>query len=192
MKKIIYVIIAMIFLVGCGKKNFTKQYEDMKIGNIDSYQLDLRIYSKENKMLKIDNYKNKEYKVVTNDSTYYVVDNITYKETDTNSYEKVEEKIFTNTDILLDCLNNIKSRKEISNDIEGLELKVYEVEVKDKYVKELLKELGLNEDYKEISSKVYLQDDKIYKIEHKIDNTKITATFFRVNNIKPLNINFNK
>ena len=54
----------------------------MQIGNIESYQLDLRIYGKENKMIKIDNYKNEEFKIVTNDDTYYVLNGITYKETE--------------------------------------------------------------------------------------------------------------
>lgn len=190
MKKILLIIIPILILTGCGK-NLNKQYEDMQIGNIESYQLDLRIYGKENKMIKIDNYKNEEFKIVTNDDTYYVLNGITYKETENKEtkYEKVDEKVFTNTDLLLQALKNIKSKKEIDNDIKGLDLKLYEVTIDSNYVKSLLKELGYSEEYSNITSKIYLQNNTIYRIEHKIDDLKISATFFRVNNIKELNIN---
>lgn len=190
MKKILLIIIPILILTGCGK-NLNKQYEDMQIGNIESYQLDLRIYGKENKMIKIDNYKNEEFKIVTNDDTYYVLNGITYKETENKEtkYEKVDEKVFTNTDLLLQALKNIKSKKEIDNDIKGLDLKLYEVTIDSNYIKSLLKELGYSEEYSNITSKIYLQNNTIYRIEHKIDDLKISATFFRVNNIKELNIN---
>lgn len=191
MKKILLILIPILILTGCGK-NLNKQYEDMQIGNIESYQLDLRIYGKENKMIKIDNYKNEEFKIVTNDDTYYVLNGITYKEIENKEtkYEKVDEKVFTNTDLLLQALKNIKSKKEIDNDIKGLDLKLYEVTIDSNYIKSLLKELGYSEEYSNITSKVYLQNNTIYRIEHKIDDLKISATFFRVNNIKKSNINF--
>ena len=190
MKKILLILIPILILTGCGK-NLNKQYEDMQIGNIESYQLDLRIYGKENKMIKIDNYKNEEFKIVTNDDTYYVLNCITYKETENKEtkYEKVDEKVFTNTDLLLQALKNIKAKKEIDNDIKGLDLKLYEVTIDSNYIKSLLKELGYSEEYSNITSKIYLQNNTIYRIEHKIDDLKISATFFRVNNIKELNIN---
>ena len=191
MKKILLILIPILILTGCGK-NLNRQYEDMQIGNIESYQLDLRIYGKENKMIKIDNYKNEEFKIVTDDDTYYVLNGITYKETENKEtkYEKVDEKVFTNTDLLLQALKNIKSKKEIDNDIKGLDLKLYEVTIDGNYIKSLLKELGYSEEYSNITSKVYLQNNTIYRIEHKIDDLKISATFFRINNIKKLNINF--
>ena len=191
MKKILLILIPILILTGCGK-NLNKQYEDMQIGNIESYQLDLRIYGKENKMIKIDNYKNEEFKIVTNDNTYYVLNGITYKETENKEtkYEKVDEKVFTNTDLLLQALKNIKAKKEIDNDIKGLDLKLYEVTIDSNYIKSLLKELGCSEEYSNITSKIYLQNNTIYRIEHKIDDLKISATFFRVNNIKKSNINF--
>ena len=191
MKKILLILIPILILTGCGK-NLNKQYEDMQIGNIESYQLDLRIYGKENKMIKIDNYKNEEFKIITNDDTYYVLNGITYKETENKEtkYEKVDEKVFTNTDLLLQALKNIKAKKEIDNDIKGLDLKLYEVTIDSNYIKSLLKELGYSEEYSNITSKIYLQNNTIYRIEHKIDDLKISATFFRVNNIKKLSINF--
>ena len=191
MKKILLILIPILILTGCGK-NLNKQYEDMQIGNIESYQLDLRIYGKENKMIKIDNYKNEEFKIITNDDTYYVLNGITYKEIENKEtkYEKVDEKVFTNTDLLLQALKNIKSKKEIDNDIKGLDLKLYEVTIDSNYIKSLLKELGYSEEYSNITSKVYLQNNTIYRIKHKIDDLKISATFFRVNNIKKSNINF--
>lgn len=190
MKKILLILIPILILTGCGK-NLNKQYEDMQIGNIESYQLDLRIHGKENKMIKIDNYKNEEFKIITNDDTYYVLNGITYKETKNKEtkYEKVDEKVFTNTDLLLQALKNIKSKKEINNDIKGLDLKLYEVTIDSNYIKSLLKELGYSEEYSNITSKIYLQNNTIYRIEHKIDDLKISATFFRVNNIKKLSIN---
>ena len=94
-KSLVLWILLLLAISGCGKKNFDKEYNNMQIGNIDSYQLDLRIYGKENKMIKIDNYKNEEFKIVTNDDTYYVLNGITYKETENKEtkYEKVDEPI---------------------------------------------------------------------------------------------------
>ena len=64
-KSLVLWILLLLAISGCGKKNFDKEYNNMQIGNIDSYQLDLRIYGEENVNFKIDNYKNESYKVYT-------------------------------------------------------------------------------------------------------------------------------
>ena len=215
MKKILLALsLFLIFLTGCGV-NLEEQYKKMEIGKeIDSYQLDLRIYGtfdnmKINEMYKIDNYKNKEFKIQTKEATYYIVNDILYKEVNTDdnknnkvphlseeknivSYEKTNDNVFKETDILLQGLNNIKSKKEIDNDITALELEVYSIKIKDEYIKSLLKKLGYADKFEKASGKVYLQNENLYKLVCKIDDLTINATFLKVNDIKEINIDFDK
>lgn len=215
MKKII-TILFVVLLSGCGK-NFNKDYENITIGDkVESYQLDLRINGKFNnesinKIIKIDNYKNKEFKITVNEDTYYIINSQTYKEVSENNetenngilgnigfenlqkgevtYEKTDEKIFYDSDIILQGLKNITSKKEVENDITGLDLKLYSVKFKDNFIKELLTKLGYNDTFEKVEGKVYYKDDTIYKITYKIDDLTISGTIFRINSIKELNIN---
>ena len=197
MKKIIMLLLSITLLTGCTEKEFKEKYDDMKIGeSIESYQLDLRIYGnsdnkKINEMYKIDNYKNQKYKIDTLNLTYYFIDGKMYEEKEIKEeieYNETKENIFYDTDIILQGLNNITSKKEIKNDIDGKEMKVYEVKYKDEFIKDLLNKLGYSNNYKEVKGKVYLENDKIYKIIYVIDNLNINGTFFRINGIKDFNI----
>ena len=199
MKKVL-IVLSLIILTGCGSKEFKEVYENINIGNnIESYQLDLRIYGNRdnkriNEMYKIDNYKNQKYKIDTFDLTYYFIDGKIYEEKEVMEeiiYNETDENIFYDTSIILEGLNNITSKKEIENDIEGKELKVYEVELKDDYIKELLNKLGYTNSYNEASGKVYLENDIIYKVIYIVDDLNINGTFFRVNGINDINIDVN-
>ena len=199
MKKIL-IILSVILLTGCGNEEFKKAYENINIGdNIESYQLDLRIYGNIdnesiNEMYKIDNYKNLKYKIDTFDLTYYFIDGKMYEEKEIleeTQYSETNENIFYDTNIILEGLNNIKSKKAIENDIEGKVLTAYEVKLKDNYIKELLNKLGYTNNYNDVSGKVYLENDNIYKIIYVVDNLNINGTFFRVNSINDININVN-
>ena len=196
MKKVL-IILSLILLTGCGNKEFKEVYENMNIGdNIESYQLDLRIYGNIdnktiNEMYKIDNYKNQKYKIDTFNLTYYFIDGKMFEEKEVMEeiqYNETNENIFYDTNIILEGLNNITSKKEIENDIEGKELKVYEVKIKDNYIKELLNKLGYTNSYNEASGKVYLENENIYKIIYIIDDLNINGTFFRINGINDINI----
>lgn len=214
MKKIIVFLIAIMFLSGCGENekenNMKIEYQSMKIGDkVESYQLDLRIYGDYNnntinEMYKIDNYKNEEYTVLEGNSVYYVVNGMTYKGVDivyaegTENFEefipmqpqKTNEKVFKDTDLILQGLINIEAKEKIENDLSILDLTVYSVKLKDNYVKKLLKTLGYGENYKECNGKIYLKDGKVYKIVYIVDGLTINGTFFRVNAIRKLNIDF--
>lgn len=185
-KSLVLWILLLLAISGCGKKNFDEEYNNMQIGSIDSYQLDLRIYGEENVNFRIDNYKNESYRVDTSDATYYVINNSTYKEIigDEIKYVMVDTKLFTNTDILLQGLKNIKSRKEVKNDITDLDLESYDVTFDSKYIKSLLNELAYDSNYNNAKGKIYIKDNNIYKIIYEIDDLTITATFFRINNIR--------
>ena len=199
MKKVL-IVLSLIILTGCGSKEFKEAYENINIGNnIESYQLDLRIYGNRdnkriNEMYKIDNYQNQKYKIDTFNLTYYFIDGKMYEEKEVKEeiiYNETNENIFYDTSIILEGLNNITSKKEIENDIEGKELKVYEVDLKDDYIKELLNKLGYTNSYTEASGKVYLENDNIYKVIYIVDELNINGTFFRVNGINDININVN-
>ena len=195
MKKVL-IVLSLIILTGCGSKEFKEVYENINIGNnIESYQLDLRIYGNRdnkriNEMYKIDNYKNQKYKIDTINVIYYFVDGRLFEEgIDENSkYKESSENIFYDTDLILQGLNNITSKKEVENDIDGKELKVYEIKLKDEYIEELLNKLGYTNNFKEVSGKVYLENENIFKICYKIDNLNIDGAFFRINSIKDFNI----
>lgn len=214
MKKIIVFLIAIMFLSGCGENkkenNMKIEYQSMKIGDkVESYQLDLRIYGDYNnntinEIYKIDNYKNEEYTVLEGNSVYYVVNGMTYKGVDivyaegTENFEefipmqpqKTNENVFKDTDLILQGLINIEAKEKIENDLSILDLTVYSVKLKDNYVKKLLKILGYGENYKECNGKIYLKDGKVYKIVYIVDGLTINGTFFRVNAIRKLNIDF--
>lgn len=194
MKKIIILLLSIIILTGCTDKELKEEYNDTK-NSIESYQLDLRIYGsfdnkKVNKIYKIDNYKNQKYKIDTINVIYYFVDGRLFEEQiDENSkYKESNENIFYDTDLILQGLNNITSKKEVENDIDGKELKVYEIKLKDEYIEELLNKLGYTNNFKEVSGKVYLENENIFKICYKIDNLNIDGAFFRINSIKDFNI----
>ena len=199
MKKIL-IVLSLILLTGCGNKEFKEAYKNINIGdNIESYQLDLRIYGsiddkRINEMYKIDNYKNQKYKINTFDLTYYFIDGKMYEEKEIMEeiqYNETNENIFYDTNIILEGLNNITSKTEIENDIEGKELEVYEVKLKDNYIKDLLNKLGYTNSYNEANGKVYLDNDNIYKVIYTIDDLNINGTFFRVNGINDINIDVN-
>lgn len=194
MKKIIILLLSIIILTGCTDKELKEEYNDIK-NSIESYQLDLRVYGsfdnkKVNKIYKIDNYKNQKYKIDTINVIYYFVDGRLFEEQiDENSkYKESSENIFYDTDLILQGLNNITSKKEFENDIDGKELKVYEIKLKDEYIEELLNKLGYTNNFKEVSGKVYLENENIFKICYKIDNLNIDGAFFRINSIKDFNI----
>ncbi len=197
MKKIFIIVFCLILLTGCNGKELKEIYNNMKIGeSIESYQLDLRIYGENNgervnEMYKIDNYKNQKYKIDTYNLTYYFIDGIMYEEKEIKEeivYNKTNDEIFYDTDIILEGLNNITAKEEIENDIEGKELKVYEVELNDEYIKELLSKIGYQNDYSEAKGKVYLENDNIYKVIYIVDGLTINGTYFRINNINDINI----
>ena len=197
MKKIL-IVLSLFLLTGCGNKEFKEAYKNMNIGkNIESYQLDLRIYGsidnkRINEMYKIDNYENQKYKIDTFDLTYYFIDGKMYEEKEIMEeiqYNETKQNIFYDTNIILDGLNNITSKTEIENDIEGKELKLYEVELKGEYIKELLNKLGYINSYNEASGKIYLENNNIYKIIYTVDDLNVNGTFFRVNGINDININ---
>lgn len=200
MKKLFCLLLGAILLTGCGSK-LEKTYDNMKIGdNIESYQLDLRIYGtvdnkRVNEIIKIDNYKNVQYKIDNSEFTYYVANGVTYKtpsrleEGKEQVYEKVTEDLFYDTDLLLQGLNNIKSKTETENDL-NLELEVYNIELKDSYIKDLLTKLGYDSNFTESSGKLYLSDGNLYKIIYNVDSLIIDAGFFRINGIREFNIDF--
>ena len=48
----------------------------------------------------------------------------------------------------------------------------------------LLNELAYDSNYNNAKGKIYIKDNNIYKIIYEIDDLTITATFFRINNIR--------
>lgn len=70
-KKILLVIVTILLIAGCTKKELVKNYDNMKIGKdgINGYMFELRIYGIENKksvneILRVTNYNNNEFKIV--------------------------------------------------------------------------------------------------------------------------------
>jgi len=199
MKKLLIAMMGILVLTGCGKTDLKKEYEEMTIGNnVESYQLDLRIsgmFKNERvfEIIKVDNFKNKEFRILNDENTYYVVDGKKYKEVrdeERITYETVELDLFTNTDIILQGLKNIKSQEKIDTDINMENVKTYKVELEEAYLKDLMTKLGYSSDFKTANCKVYLKEDTLYKIVYEIDDLTISGSFFRINNIRELKIDF--
>lgn len=194
MKKILILLVCLISVSGCARDEFKSYYQNMKIGDItSSYRLELRLSGiingeKVNELYEIRNDKNESYMILKDNNTYYVKDNILYKEIKTDGkeivHEKSMEKLFYETDFIIEGLNNVTSKEVVKDDLTNLELDVYNAKVKSSYIKELLSKLGFKKSYNEALLKIYLKDNQVYKLVYEIDDLTINASFSKINKIR--------
>ena len=197
MKKILLLVFGILLLSGCQNKEMLTFYENTKVGDkTESYQLDLRIYGNYdsktyNEIVKIDNYKETQYKIdyisnqkeeiieETNEETNELemplrVDNASYR-IDKKNYEQkdgvfveVESLMYTNPNAYLEVLSKASNVEELKEEKIGLEsYKTYSFKVKKADMESILKD-GALKDLKlksDVSAKVWIdKDSRVYKV----------------------------
>ncbi len=197
MKKILLLVFGILLLSGCQNKEMLTFYENTKVGDkTESYQLDLRIYGNYdsktyNEIVKIDNYKETQYKIdyisnqkeeiieETNEETNELemplrVDNASYR-IDQKNYEQkdgvfveVESLMYTNPNAYLEVLSKASNVETLKEEKIGLDsYKTYSFKVNKKDMEAILKD-GALKDLKlksDVSAKVWIdKDNRVYKV----------------------------
>lgn len=197
MKKILLLVFGILLLSGCQNKEMLTFYENTKVGDkTESYQLDLRIYGNYdsktyNEIVKIDNYKETQYKIdyisnqkeeiieETNEETNELemplrVDNASYR-IDKKNYEQkdgvfveVESLMYTNPNAYLEVLSKASNVETLKEEKIGLDsYKTYSFKVNKKDMEAILKD-GALKDLKlksDVSAKVWIdKDNRVYKV----------------------------
>lgn len=213
MKKIINLIglTVLVFLIsGCDNKKLEKYYENMLFNNINSYTMDLRIYGtynneNVNEMVRIINYKNEQLTILASpdmenifESNIYnnqelILEDKLYKLNEDYTYTELNnELVYKNTEIYLKSVSKLNEIiSESTEKVGEKEYKVYEVEYKKDIIKEVLSETNYK-DYEindKITGKVYIDGENIYKIEIKLKDLTINASYFGVNAYSKKDIN---
>ena len=214
MKKFLVVVASVLLLVGCGNKELKKYYDNMEVNpNMIGYTIDLRfdgIYNdkKVNDIVRVDNYMNKDY--IINDSNRVIDKEDSLREADLyisngKSYVMKEEKyisveetsMYTNTNIYLTGLLKAKKvGKPTEDEIGTKKYTSYTFKVDKKTMNEILKNTSLKlEVTKDVEAKVYIEEDKVYKIVYNIhtgleqeDTLVLSVCYFKFNGTRELNI----
>lgn len=168
-KYLIGCLLAVLLLTGCGKNEITKSYDKMQIGKeIESYQLDLRIYGTHNnksvsEIVRVDNYKGTQFRIdyismsnrketpreraerdekdLRKDNALYIIDNVKYRQNDSGRFVKTtEESLYTDPTLYLNGLKHLKSNEYNREETSAdKKYKVYTISVKASTMKDILK-----------------------------------------------------
>lgn len=205
-------LLLLIIVTGCGNKEFDKLYEKMHNGEegINGYFIDLRIYGSAsdvliNDMIRISNYKDREFKITIVDSTvsvdplngqvtednnnieFYVKKGKIYINKNGSYKETTEKQNFSNPLIYLEGLKNVTQLVSETEELIGENnYKVYNLKVKYDFAKEILNEIGKsikNLKEEDIEAKIYInEDDYIYRIMYMIDSLTVSVNYFGIDN----------
>ena len=211
--KIVVIFAIAMALVGCRgdrvikDKDLESNYENMTIGNdgINGYTLDMRISgnidnNSVNEIIRINNYDNRDFQISitntlsseNNEETYYILGNEKYLLGSDDEVNKIEENIrFENSNVILDVLKNITKKSEpITETIANNQYTLYDVEVLSDVINNILDEgsfgLKTNEN---IPAKIYIDSDGyVYRIVFSVEELRINATFYGINNSRPVEL----
>lgn len=211
MKKVVFLLILVFTISGCGKNELEPNYEKMQIGNkgINGYDLYLSVYGVRNG-LKIDdnviieNYNNEEFKITIKNANklgkekptnevIYVLNDKTYVLNKYGKYTTINEDIpYNNTTIYLDGIKNLSKISEPKKEkIGSFEYSVYDVT----YSKDVLKgiiadtnigDIKVNSD---ITGKIYIdKEGYVYRVTYVIDDITIIANYYGINNATEIDL----
>lgn len=222
--KFLMVLCAVLVLTGCTPKALKNAYSKMEVGTsksqINGYTASIRLFGlykdkKINQSIRVQNYQNKDYKVVDSSSdvekTYYIIDGVNYKsvvKTSTTSsskdtttsifgssnssvtYEKTTSKVpFTNTNLYLTSLKSAKNTGDAKSETIGdLKYTTYEYTVSKKVMSTILADTTLKkiEFTADIPAKVWIdKDGYVYKVEYDL------ATGIKSDSTLSLNVYYN-
>ncbi|MDD4719032.1 MAG: hypothetical protein PHY00_04370 [Bacilli bacterium] len=206
--KIIAISTLLMLVVGCGNKDLKNAYKNMQVGdnNINGYSLDLRINGTHKderirEIVRIKNYKNKEYEIKIidsktlldedNEEIFYIKDGKTYTKVNENNYIETTALVkYKDPGIYLEGLNNIAKRGEEQEEIiANKTYKVYEVEFKKNMVDKLIQNSNLSDlpNNKNIDGKIYLNEDgQVYRIIYNIGEIEINANYYGINTAREI------
>lgn len=212
MKKIRIVVmllccmIGSLTLTGCGMtKELKDAYNKMAIGDkeneINGYTMNLKLFGvykeqKVNTAIRVSNYMNKDFKVIVDNTTYYLIDGAKYKSTesdldrfsssqkynfnedtarDTVKYDEIDEDIpFINTNSYLATLKNVRADdKPLTEKIGDYEYKTYTYSANKNNMASLLKDTVLKDIVFEtnVPAKVWIDSEGyVYKIEYSLSS----------------------
>ncbi|MDD2203592.1 MAG: membrane lipoprotein lipid attachment site-containing protein [Bacilli bacterium] len=213
MKKILCLVSLLLIVTGCSNSQFEPNYNKMEVSDkgINGYSLYLSVSGKVgedsiNQIIKIDNYKDQEYKIEkpdneipevreedkeeikeedvdTNKNVFYVLNNKLYIAGEDGKYvEDTKNTKYNNPAIYLDGLKTVTNVSEPKEKASGeTEYDVtFSKKTAEKILKDLeLKGLTLSDD---IKGQIILNKDGYVKnIIYNIGDIRINAIYYRVN-----------
>jgi hypothetical protein len=212
MKRILFLASLLLVVGGCSNSQFKPNYDNMQVSDdgINGYSLDLRVYGKVgtdviNKIVKLDNYKNQQYKIInidakviddegrTKEDILYVLNGKLYVEDDKGKYiEDTENTKYINSSIYLNGLKNVTNVSDSKEKTVGdATYDVYDVTFNKKNVKNIIDDLDIKglESYDGIKGQIYLdKEGYVNSVIYNIGTLTINANYYRIN--KSTEINF--
>lgn len=206
MKKTIITLLLLITFTGCSSDELTSNYEQMQISDeLTGYSLRVKVSGISNNSFTIRNYMNEEYEVKTENSdvsynyltggydgeltnSYYVVDDVIYEVVEDEYIESEVESLHTDTNIYLESLITNKGIEQLEDKELGTNTyKVYEINPKKSFIKDLLEYLDINPEYENAVVTVLIDSEGyVYSVEYNIDNTNIYVFYSKFNSIREL------
>lgn len=211
MKKVVFLLILVFTLSGCGKNKLEPNYEKMQIGDkgINGYELYLSVYGVRNGIkiddnIIIENYNNEEFKItIKNDKkvdegkptneVIYILNDKTYVLNKYGEYTTINDDIaYSNSTIYLDGIKRLSKISEPKKEHIGtLEYNVYDVT----YYKDVLEGIIADTNIGDIKvdsniiGKIYIdKDGYVYRVTYVIDDITITANYYGINKATKINL----
>lgn len=210
---LIVLVIVGVLLLGLNKKNKGESIKlDKPISNTEisedatGYKLDLRIfgtYEKRviNEIVMVTNYKNtdKDIRVTSvkgtssTEKNYLIKDN-KYYEVEEGSLKEASRVPYTNTDIYLEGVKNIKNVKEKGKEKLGeKEYTVYTGKVSKKIMNKMLDATDTNiKVSSDAETEVWLDGDYVYKVYYKADGITLYPSYFGYNKSRQIDLDMYK
>ncbi len=192
-------LLAVLLLTGCASSEMTKSYDKMQVGKeIDSYQLDLRIYGVYNnksisEIVRVDNYKGTQFKVdyislndqknttptteengIMKDNALYIIDKVMYRQNTSGKYAKTTEKsLYTDPTLYLNGLKSVKTNKyDRDETIVDKVYKVYKISVSTNTMKSILDNSAISDVKltKDVTGEVWIDaNGYVYKLIYNVN-----------------------
>lgn len=214
MKKILFLVSLLLIVGGCSNSKFKPNYENMQVSDngINGYSLDLRAYGKVgtemiNKIVKLDNYKNQEYKIInidanviddegkTKEEILYILNGKVYVEDNKGKYtEDTKNTKYINSAIYLEGLKSVTDVSVSKEKIVGeVTYDVYDVTFNENNVEKIIGDLEIKglELKDDVKGQIYLdKDGYVNSVIYNIGTLTVNANYYRINKATEINFPF--
>ena len=211
MKKILFLVSLLLVVGGCSNSQFKPNYENMQVSDngINGYSLDLRAYGKVgtemiNKIVKLDNYKNQEYKIInidanviadegqTEENILYILKGKVYAEDDKGKYiEDTKNTKYINSAIYLEGLKDVTGVSGPKEKTVGeATYDVYDVIFSKNNVKKIIDDLEINglELKDDVKGQIYLdKEGYVNSVIYNMETLTVNANYYRINKATAIN-----